>query len=47
VVSLIDARNARSAALAERLGATREGVFHHPTLGAMDVWRHPGPAEAA
>jgi ribosomal-protein-alanine N-acetyltransferase len=47
VVSLIDPHNARSAALAERMGATREGVFHHPTLGAMDVWRHPGPAEAA
>ncbi|MEE4120876.1 MAG: GNAT family N-acetyltransferase [Paracoccaceae bacterium] len=46
-VSLIDPANTRSAALAERLGATREGVFHHPSLGAMDVWRHPGPGEAA
>lgn len=47
VVSLIDAQNTRSAALAERLGARREGVFHHPSLGAMDVWRHPGPGQAA
>ncbi len=47
VVSLIDPQNTRSAALAERLGATREGVFHHPGLGAMDVWRHPGPGEVA
>jgi ribosomal-protein-alanine N-acetyltransferase len=46
-VSLIDPRNTRSAALAERLGATREGVFHHSSLGAMDVWRHPAPARAA
>ena len=43
VVSLIDPQNARSAALAQRLGATREGVFRHETLGPLDVWRHPGP----
>lgn len=45
-VSLIAPGNARSAKLAARLGATREGVYHHDSLGAMDVWRHPA-AEAA
>ncbi len=47
LVSLIDPQNTRSAALAERMGATREGVFHHQTLGALDVWRHLPPEAAA
>jgi len=47
VVSLIAPDNSRSAALASRLGATREGVYHHGTLGPLDVWRHPGPAALA
>ena len=47
LVSLIGPDNARSAALAARLGATREGVYHHASLGPLDVWRHPGPGAAA
>jgi ribosomal-protein-alanine N-acetyltransferase len=47
VVSLIAPENARSAALAARLGATREGVYHHASLGPLEVWRHPGPGPAA
>ena len=43
-VSLIAPDNARSAALAQRLGATREGVYHHESFGALDVWRHPSAA---
>lgn len=35
--------NARSIALAERLGAVRDGDFDHPEVGAMSIWRHPGP----
>ena len=43
-ISLIDPRNARSIALAQRLGATREGHFHHPKRGPVPIWRHPDPA---
>jgi ribosomal-protein-alanine N-acetyltransferase len=43
VVSLIAPNNTRSAALAARLGASREGVYHHGSLGPLDVWRHPAP----
>jgi RimJ/RimL family protein N-acetyltransferase len=46
-ISLIDPANARSAALARRLGATLEGRFDHETYGAMDIWRHPGPETGA
>lgn len=42
-ISLIDPCNARSVALAERMGARREADFEHPKFGAMGVWRHPGP----
>ena len=42
-VSLIKAGNARSEALARRLGAHREGDWEHPTAGFLGVWRHPGP----
>lgn len=42
-ISLIDADNRRSALLAERLGARREGVFEHHKYGALEIWRHPGP----
>lgn len=37
--------NARSIALAERLGATFEGTFEHLELGLDHVYRHPSPAE--
>ena len=46
LISLIDPINARSVALAERMGARREADFAHPTFGALGVWRHPGPAAA-
>ncbi len=44
-ISLIDAKNTRSAALAKRLGAQVERVYDHPEFGAMDIWRHPAPEE--
>lgn len=47
LVSCIDPANARSIALAERMGARRDGAFAHPAMGTLGVWRHPGPAEAA
>ncbi|MEM8759939.1 MAG: GNAT family N-acetyltransferase [Pseudomonadota bacterium] len=43
-ISLIDPQNARSIALAERLGAWRDGDFVHDEHGAMGIWRHPEPA---
>ena len=43
VISLIHVDNARSAALARRLGAVPERAFTHPDFGEMTVWRHaPG-----
>lgn len=41
VVSLVAPDNARSAALARRLGARVEGQHPHPRFGALDIWRHP------
>lgn len=44
VISLIDPANARSIALAERMGAARESEFEHVRYGRMGVWRHPSSA---
>ncbi|MCB1338559.1 MAG: GNAT family N-acetyltransferase [Maritimibacter sp.] len=46
-ISLIVAGNVRSETLAARLGARRAGEYLHPTIGAMNVWRHPGPGTEA
>jgi len=45
-ISCVPPENRRSAALARRLGAVRDGVFAHP-YGPLDIWRHPAPQEAA
>jgi RimJ/RimL family protein N-acetyltransferase len=37
--------NARSVALAERLGARYERTYQNVTLGEDMLYRHPGPAE--
>lgn len=42
-ISLILAGNLRSEALAARLGARRAGEYLHPSIGAMNIWRHPSP----
>ena len=42
-ISMILEGNPRSFALAERLGAVFESHCQHPDLGAMQIWRHPGP----
>jgi len=39
--------NPRSAKVAERLGAWRDGDWVHPSFGPFDIWRHPGPAEVS
>ncbi|MEM6986200.1 MAG: GNAT family N-acetyltransferase [Pseudomonadota bacterium] len=40
-ISLIGEDNARSIALAKRLGCTREPDFVHPDIGPLGCWRHP------
>ena len=42
-ISLIDPSNRRSIALAERMGAQRDGSFQHYRYGEMGIWRHPHP----
>lgn len=46
-ISLVADGNDASAAVARRLGCTRDGRFTHERYGPMDVWRHPAPAEVA
>ncbi|MBO6604322.1 MAG: GNAT family N-acetyltransferase [Roseicyclus sp.] len=47
VISCVDSRNARSLALAKRLGCKPDGQFTHELFGTMDVWRHPAPEALA
>lgn len=47
VISCIMPDNTRSVALARRLGARHDGDFDHPTLGTLNIWRHPGPEDIA
>jgi ribosomal-protein-alanine N-acetyltransferase len=42
VISLIRTDNARSLALAARMGCQHAGDFVHGTYGAMQIWRHIG-----
>jgi ribosomal-protein-alanine N-acetyltransferase len=44
-ISLIDPANTRSTALAERLGCRPEADYQHEIFGAMQIWRHPAPAQ--
>ncbi|MEM9343257.1 MAG: GNAT family N-acetyltransferase [Pseudomonadota bacterium] len=45
-ISCIFPDNARSIALAERMGARRDGTLNHATLGQLGIWRHPAPEAA-
>ncbi len=47
LVSLTAPDNARSIALAERMGATRDGDHLHPLYGLLHIWRHLSPGEIA
>lgn len=44
-ISMIDPDNARSIALARRLGCTPDGTFQHERFGLCHLWRHPGPPQ--
>jgi ribosomal-protein-alanine N-acetyltransferase len=47
VVSCTSPDNARSIALARRMGAEPDGSFLHPAFGELLIWRHPGPEALA
>ncbi|MEM0948975.1 MAG: GNAT family N-acetyltransferase [Pseudomonadota bacterium] len=47
VISCSMPENARSIALAQRLGATYEHTIQNEDYGTLEVWRHPGPEVAA
>lgn len=47
LISVINRANARSIALAEKLGAAYERPFEHPRFENIGIWRHPGPAPQA
>lgn len=47
LTSFIFPGNARSVALAERMGAVKEGEFQNVTHGTEMVYRHPAPKGAA
>ena len=42
-ISLVMEDNHRSAALAARMGAVRDGTVRHASYGPTPVWRHPSP----
>jgi len=42
-ISMIDPENARSVALAHRMGCVPDGTFQHERIGLCHIWRHPGP----
>lgn len=43
VVSCVAPDNARSEALAKRMGCTADGAFEHEEYGTLNIWRHPAP----
>lgn len=45
VISCVAPDNARSVALAKRMGCTRESTFQHPELGPLDIYRHLAPKD--
>jgi len=44
-ISLVSPPNDGSRRVAQRMGATKEGMFEHERHGPLEVWRHLSPAE--
>lgn len=47
LISVIHPDNARSQAVAARLGASFDTIFDHPGHGTLHIWRHPDAATLA
>ena len=44
-ISLVAPGNDGSRRVAQRLGATQDGLFTHERFGTLEIWRHPAPSE--
>lgn len=42
-ISLVGAPNDRSRRVAQRMGASKEGMFTHERYGTLELWRHLSP----
>lgn len=42
-ISLVAVGNDGSRRVAQRLGATQDGMFDHPRFGSLEIWRHSVP----
>lgn len=47
IASFVNPDNARSVALAKRMGCQPDGQHMHPVYGPLHIWRHPSPTELA
>jgi ribosomal-protein-alanine N-acetyltransferase len=45
IASFVNPDNARSVALAKRLGCRPDGIHQHELYGPLHIWRHPSPTE--
>lgn len=46
-ISLVAPENHASRAVAQRMGASRDGDFNHVRMGTLEVWRHLSPDDLA
>ncbi len=46
-ISLVDPNNHASRAVAQRMGASRDGDFTHVRMGTLEIWRHMSPDDLA
>jgi len=46
-ISLVSPPNDSSRRVAQRMGASQEGMFSHDRHGTLEIWRHLSPADLA